>query len=121
NDEGSSKGIRETPSPIANDAASVRAHCQWLFANYGCPALVEEFLSGPEVTVGIVGNGDDMRLLGMMEVSAAHTNGRFVYSVEAKRNWRQRVRYDIPPRLAPARIGELAQHARTAYRLLGCR
>ena len=23
---------------------------------YGCPALVEEFLSGPEVTVGVVGN-----------------------------------------------------------------
>jgi D-alanine-D-alanine ligase len=121
NDEGSSKGVRETPSPIANDPASARTQCEWLFANYGCPALVEEFLSGPEVTIGIVGNGDDLRLLGMMEVSPAQANGAFVYSVEAKREWRRRVRYDIPPRLGAAQLAELDAHARSAYRLLGCR
>jgi D-alanine-D-alanine ligase len=121
NDEGSSKGIRDAPSPIASDAESARSQCQWLFANYGCPALVEEFLPGPEVTVGIVGNGDNVRVIGMMEVSPAQLNGAFVYCVEAKRAWRQRVRYHIPPRLPAREIAELETRARTAYRLLGCR
>jgi D-alanine-D-alanine ligase len=30
--------------------------------------LVEEFLAGPEVTVGIAGNGAGTRILGVMEI-----------------------------------------------------
>jgi D-alanine-D-alanine ligase len=121
NDEGSSKGIRDAPSPLAHNADSARAQSQWLFANYGCPALIEEFLPGTEVTVGMIGNGPDVRVIGMMEVAPAHANGAFVYCVEAKRAWQERVRYYDPPRLPADRVAELAQHARTAYRLLGCR
>ena len=121
NDEGSSKGIRESPSPLATSAAAAMEQCRWLFATYGCPALVEEFLPGAEVTMGLAGNDGDVRMLGMMEVAPALRNGPFVYSVEVKRDWQRRVRYHVPPRLPAGTLAELEQSARVAYRLLGCR
>jgi len=121
NDEGSSKGIRESPSPLANSPAAALEQCGWLFATYGCPSLVEEFLPGAEVTVGLAGNDGTVRLLGMMEVSPALPNGPFVYSVQVKRDWQRRVRYHVPPRLPAEILATLEQNARVAYRLLGCR
>jgi D-alanine-D-alanine ligase len=119
NDEGSSKGIRE--NPVALDITGALAQCRWLRAHYACPVLVEEFLPGTEVTVGIVGNGPETRVLGMMEIAPVSEEQFFVYSLEVKRNWRQRVRYYIPPRLPAAVLSLLERNALTAYRLLGCR
>jgi D-alanine-D-alanine ligase len=83
--------------------------------------LVEEFLPGTEVTVGIVGNGPETRVLGMMEVAPTSEERFFVYSLEVKRNWRQRVHYHIPPRLPTTVLSTLERNALTAYHLLGCR
>ncbi len=118
NDEGSSKGIRS--NPIANDAAEAIARCQWLREHYGCAALVEEFIGGVEVTVGITGNGPEARCIGSMEIAPIDATGPFVYSLEVKRNWREEVRYFVPPRLDAEVLGELHRLALTAYRLLGC-
>jgi D-alanine-D-alanine ligase len=119
NDEGSSKGIRE--DALAGDAAAAAEGCRRLRARYGCPVLVEEFLPGPEVTVGVVGNGERVRVLGMMEIAAADPGGAFIYSVEVKRDFLRRVRYHMPPRLPQAAREALEERALTAYRLLGCR
>ncbi len=124
NDEGSSKGIRD--NPVAADPAGAAARCRWLRDVYGCPALVEEFLPGAEVTVGVAGNGADARVIGRMEIAPADPDTNqgaepFVYSLEVKRDWRRRVRYHVPPRLPAATLAELDHLALTAYRLLGCR
>lgn len=118
NDEGSSKGIRS--NPIAQDAAEAVARCQWLREHYGCAALVEEFISGVEVTVGITGNGPEARCLGSMEIAPVDATAPFVYSLEVKRNWREEVRYFVPPRLDAEVLVELHRLALAAYRLLGC-
>src|SRR5262249_4487095 len=119
NDEGSSKGIRE--NPIATDLAAALERCRWLQERYGCPVLVEEFLTGPEVTVGVVGNKPNTHILGMMEIAPASGRTNFVYSLEAKRDYLNQVRYFIPPRLEAATIERISQSALTAYNLLGCR
>jgi D-alanine-D-alanine ligase len=119
NDEGSSKGIRE--DAVSHDARAAAEACRRLHARYGCPGLVEEFLPGPEVTVGIVGNGAQARVLGMMEIAPADGEGPFVYSVEVKRDFRRRVSYCMPPRLPAAALDALARRALAAFRLLGCR
>jgi D-alanine-D-alanine ligase len=121
NDEGSSKGIRESPCPLASDSAAALRQSRWLFATYGCPVLVEEFLPGTEVTIGLAGNADAVRLLGMMAVEPAVPNGPFVYSVDVKRDWPRRVRYSVPPRLPAQTLANLEAAARSAWRLLGCR
>ena len=121
NDEGSSKGI-DAGSLVAG-AREAEARCRFLHARYGCPALVEEFLPGAEVTVGIVGNGREARVLGMMEIAPrdAAEAAPFVYSVEMKRDYRRRVRYHVPPRLPAATLEEIARLGLAAYRILGCR
>ena len=119
NDEGSSKGIRD--NPIARDFEAASERCVWLQRRYGCRVLVEEFLPGPEVTIGIAGNGSEARIIGMMEIAPAHQNGAFVYSLEMKRDFVRRVRYHQPPRLSTETIALIERNALTAYRLLGCR
>jgi D-alanine-D-alanine ligase len=57
----------------------------------------------------------------MMEIAPVSEEQFFVYSLEVKRNWRQRVRYYVPPRLPAATLTTLEHNALTAYRLLGCR
>lgn len=120
NGEGSSKGIwRES---LCADQASAAARCHWLSERYGCPALVEEFLSGAEVTVGVTGNGCDSAVPALMEIApASGADGPFLYSVEVKRDWRRRVQYRVPPRLSPAQLETIRDYALSAYRLLGCR
>jgi D-alanine-D-alanine ligase len=120
NDEGSSIGIaRES---LCGDAIAAAERCSWLRNRYACPVLVEEFLPGAEVTVGVRGNGCSASLIGMMEIEpAAHRGEPFLYSLETKRDYRRRVRYHVPPRLQPAQLEELRSHALNAYRLLGCR
>src|SRR5437660_3408642 len=69
NDEGSSKGIRD--DPVAYDFKGAIERCRFLQKRYGCPVLVEEFLPGKEVTVGLAGNWPNARVLGMMEIAPA--------------------------------------------------
>jgi D-alanine-D-alanine ligase len=119
NDEGSSKGIRDGAVVADGVAALERSH--WLRARYGCPVLVEQYLPGAEITVGITGNGPGADVLGMMEIASAANETPFVYSVDVKRDWRRRVRYHVPPRIPPTTQATLRRLALTAYRLLGCR
>ena len=119
NDEGSSKGIRD--GCLAQDAAGAVARARQLRSVYGCPALVEEFLPGAEVTVALAGNWPDVRLLGLMEIAPARPTEAFVYSVDVKRDFERRVVYHVPPRLDAATLDRLRAGALAAWRLLGCR
>jgi len=119
NDEGSSKGIRD--NPIATDVAGAIARCRLLRERYACPVLVEEFLDGAEVTVGVVGNRPDARVLGMLEIAPAQPVDRFVYSLEVKRDYLRQARYFTPPRLPRVSLDLLGKLALTAYDQLGCR
>ena len=119
NDEGSSKGIRN--DCLVADVTEAVERIRELQRVYECPVLVEEFLSGAEVTVGVAGNGKNTRILGLMEIGTALGSGRFLYSLEAKRDWRRQVSYHVPPRLDAGTINQLSASALAAYRLLGCR
>jgi D-alanine-D-alanine ligase len=120
NDEGASKGIgRESLCP---DVGAAAVRCRWLRNRYGCPALVEEFLPGMEVTVGVRGNGRDASVIGLMEIAPVDDgNGPFLYGLDVKREFRCRTRYHVPPRLEGACLDLIRSFALTAYKLLGCR
>jgi D-alanine-D-alanine ligase len=120
NDEGSSKGI--TQESLCADVAAAAARCRWLRDRYACPVLVEEFLPGMEVTVGVRGNGCTTSVIGLMEIAPAEDRVEpFLYSIDTKRDFRRQVRYHVPPRLQAAPLEEIRSHALNAYRLLGCR
>ncbi|HXI13292.1 MAG TPA: D-alanine--D-alanine ligase [Thermoanaerobaculia bacterium] len=115
--EGSSMGI--TDQSLCPDRAAIRGRVPRMLSDYG-PVLVEEFLPGDEFTVGIVGNGDQARVLGTMQVTPRQAKSDFVYSLEMKRNYRDLIEYIIPPRIAPAALAEVEKLALDAFRVFGC-
>jgi D-alanine-D-alanine ligase len=85
--EGSSMGITERSlcrDPHELDAAIER------LSKYGA-ILVEEFLPGDEFTVGIVGG----EVLGVMQVLPRGDDKDFVYSLDVKRDYLNRVDYRL--------------------------
>jgi D-alanine-D-alanine ligase len=117
--EGSSKGVR-----IASRAASLdqaREMVRFVTRTYRQEAMVEAFVPGAEVTVGVLGN-DPPRVAGMMEiVPKTVPPAEFVYSLEVKRDWENRVAYRVPPALPAEVLSEIERCALGIYRALGCR
>jgi D-alanine-D-alanine ligase len=116
--EGSSKGIRNRC--LIRTAAEFGPTVVELWKNYQQPVLVEEFISGDEVTVGIIGN-DPPEPLGIMRVLPKKPGDHFVYSLEVKRNWEESVEYEAPADLPPAVTRAVEADALAVFAGLGCR
>jgi D-alanine-D-alanine ligase len=121
--EGSSKGVSRLSKVTRRE--ELRGRCAELIAAFAQPVLVETYLPGREITVGIVGNcckgggGDAARALGTMEVNFVTGSDREFYTALNKGEFEQRVSYallDGEPVAARAR-----QIALAAYEALGCR
>jgi D-alanine-D-alanine ligase len=116
--EGSSKGIRS--ACVVDRVEDLPAVVAALQRAYSQPMLVEQYIEGRELTVGVLGNGRP-QVLGVMEVLPRETGGRFIYSLDVKRDWRRQVRYEHPPRLKPPVLAQVERAALEAYGKLGCR
>ncbi len=116
--EGSSKGIRL--NSVVDNREQVKGAVLTLLESYQQPVMVEEFISGDEVTVGMVGNSPP-RVLGMMRIIPRQKNKHFVYSLEVKRDWEALVDYEAPPRLKEAVLERIKDYSLKAFQVLGCR
>ena len=116
--EGSSKGVRNRC--LIRTAAEFGPTVVELWRNYKQPVLVEEFISGDEVTVGIVGN-DPPEPLGIMRMIPKNPNEHFVYSLEVKRNWESNVSYEAPAKLPKELSNSIEADALAVFTGLGCR
>lgn len=116
--EGSSKGIRS--KCLIEKLEDVGPTVVSLWKDYQQPVLVEEFIAGDEVTVGIIGN-EMPRIFGMMRVIPKKPTDRFVYGLEVKRDWEAQVEYEAPPKLPDDVLDATAEAALAAYDILGCR
>jgi D-alanine-D-alanine ligase len=114
--EGTGKGC-EAASLVTSES-ELRAAIVRIIERYRQPALVERYLPGREFTVGIVGNDDDARVLGICEIVLRPNAEANVYSLQNKELCEELVTYvradDGEARLAGAR-------ALQAYRALECR
>jgi D-alanine-D-alanine ligase len=116
--EGSSKGIHGTS--LAHSQEEMRAEISRLVTCYNQPVMVEEFISGDEVTVGVVGNGPDS-VLGVMRILPKDEPEHFVYSLEVKRDYKNRVAYECPARLSPEYLSNIQTSSLRVFESLGCR
>lgn len=114
--EGSSKGI--TDRSRVSDRGELRDACAELIRLFRQPVLVESYLPGREMTVGIVGNGEDARVVGVMEV--VFKDGMDTeYTALNKAEYLERTEYRLLDGDPVARRAR--EVALGAYRALDCR
>jgi D-alanine-D-alanine ligase len=114
--EGSSMGVG--PDSLVRDRADLRPLVERLLERFRQPVLVERFLPGREVTVGLVGTGERAEVVAVLEVVLREGAEADVYTYENKERCEELVEY----RLATDAFAEAcAALARRAYIGLGCR
>jgi len=115
--EGSSKGV--TLRSLVDRREELEPRCRELLADFGDGLLVESFLPGREVTVGVVGVGPSARAVGVMEVSYTRRAETRAYTARNKDEYLDNVRYRL------VRRGPLHRRATEvalgAFRALECR
>jgi D-alanine-D-alanine ligase len=114
--EGTGKGCGA--ASLVRSQAELQDAVSRVIERYRQPALVERYLPGREFTVGIVGNGNDARVLGVCEILLRANAEANVYSLLNKELCEELVTY------TPASDGEArlaATRALKAYRALECR
>ena len=120
NCEGSSKGISNLA--IAYDRKQLKALINKNLDIYKMPMLAEEYITGREFTVGIVGNGEDAKVFEPMEIYFLDkSNKETIYSYEVKKNFEKCVKYICPPVMDKALIEEMKKIALNVYNAMECK
>jgi D-alanine-D-alanine ligase len=114
--EGTGKGITAASKITSRDELSTV--CRNLLMKFRQPVLIESFLPGRELTVGIVGTGKEAIALGVMEIHLKNDGEDNAYSFSNKKNYEIMVTYELvdDPMARSAKETALA-----AWRALGCR
>jgi D-alanine-D-alanine ligase len=116
--EGSSKGIRL--NSLVYNPTQMREVVSGMLEKYLQPVLVEEYIRGEEVTVGIVGN-ESPDIIGIMQVVPRQKGTDFVYSLEIKRDYEKLVDYECPAKLAKKTLKTIEEFSLKTFQVLGCR
>jgi D-alanine-D-alanine ligase len=115
--EGSSKGV--TGRSLVRERGELAGVCAELLETFGQPVLVEAFLPGREVTVGVVGNGSKTRVVGVLEVGFTDKAEVTAYTALNKKEYEERVSYRL---LRDEPLADQAGNLAIAvFRALGCR
>ncbi|HLO88676.1 MAG TPA: D-alanine--D-alanine ligase [Nostocaceae cyanobacterium] len=116
--EGSSKGI--TGKSLVKEKAELVNTYQALHNQFKQPILIETFLPGREVTVGIIGNGHTAKVVGVMEVIFTDKAETTAYTTLNKKEYLDRVAYQLLINSDPLAI-QAQKLALDIYHTLGCR
>ena len=123
--EGSSIGIFN--DSLVRTRQEMRQRVSQVLDRFREPALVEEFLSGREFTVAILGNGDEARVLPIVEIKfdSLPQGVNPIYSFEAKWIWDVASNpleiFACPAVLSPELQSDIERVCLDAYRVLRCR
>ncbi len=116
--EGSSKGISE--DSVVRDKKALMKQIEYIINAYGQPALVEEFISGQEFTVLVIGNKKPQALtpvhisiLGKLDI------GDLIYT--SRRLEGTDIQYICPPKISKKLDRKLRELAIKAYKSVDCR
>lgn len=119
-DAGGSAGVHLSSIIEAGDESALRERIAAIFADYG-GALVEEYIDGREITVGLLGSGEKARALPPLEVrfGDAFPKGKGIRTHETKWDTTSPLygSFDLlcPAPLTPAQTRRVIRAARDAY------
>ena len=109
--EGTGKGI--DGASLCRDEEQLRAVVARLVRRFGQEVLAEAYLPGREFTVGVLGGGENERLIGVIEILATTT-----YGFDTKKHYQGRVSYVLEN---DAEADAAGRAALAAWRVLGGR
>ena len=117
--EGSGMGVSH--KSIVADERSLRTQVEWAIHTYRQPALVEKYVEGRDLTVGLIGNDDDLQVFPIMEVdlSPVPETERLLYGGVVKKKLYRVPKYLIPAPLDEATTAEVKRLAVGVYRAVG--
>lgn len=124
--EGSGIGIKS--NSIVKTEAELRAAVKHIFEEYRQGALVETYLPGREFTVALIGNGEDVKTLPIVEINFAafpadappidSYEAKFVYGVTGQS---EMLETEFCPAIVTPKLGHaITTLATRAYQTIGC-
>ncbi len=114
--EGTGKGIGNLSKVESH--VMLRHVCMHQMKTFQQSVLVEAYLPGREITVGIVGSGSQARVLGMMEIHFRPNETTGIYSYENKAHYEDYVSYSVPEEAMYKACEKLALNS---WQVLGCK
>ncbi len=123
--EGSSKGIPD--KAVVETPQALRKQIERVLDHYHQPALIEQFLTGREFTVALLGNNASLEALPIVEINLAALPqaARRIYSYEAKWVWDTPESplpiFECPAKISYALEKKLNHLAKRTFQVLKCR
>lgn len=114
--ESTSYGLR-----IARDAETVRAAATKVIARYRQPALVEEYIEGREVCIGLVGNGSELFCLPAVEIDFGERSSHLLTKSDKFAKSEQQAERICPAPLSELLSARLANVAKAVFNACQCR
>lgn len=120
-DEGSSRGIQD--NSLTFELSALTEKVAENLKKYNPPLIISEYIEGREFTVGILGNGDELEVLPIMEIdfSDLPEGMNKIYSFEAKFEFDEHIVYHIPSNISEETEALIKHSAVNAYHSLGIR
>ncbi|MCD1146736.1 ATP-grasp domain-containing protein [Peptoniphilus sp. KCTC 25270] len=121
NNEGSGRGI--TNKSIVYNKEDLQSLLQEMLDSYQPPVLVTEYIDGKEITVGALGNGEDVEILPILEIdfSELPDGVEKIYSFEVKHDFEENTHYYLPGRFSPEETQCIQSTAKKVFLSLGLR
>lgn len=120
NAEGSSKGISD--AAIVSNKEELNKLIKTNMSMYKQDMLVEEYIAGREFTVGILGNGHDLKVFPPMEIVYIDKQNKYnIYSYQVKKDYKKLIQYECPAKLDRETEATMLKVARRVYEALNCR
>ncbi len=123
--EGSSKGIFN--SSLVHSENELTEQVKKVLEEYHEPALIEQFLPGREFTVAMLGNGETLQVLPIVEIKFDSLPGNVnpIYSYEAKWIWDQSSDpleiFECPAKVTDELKTDIETLCRNTYNALRCK
>lgn len=114
--EGTGKGV--SPASCISSPDELREVCTALLKKFRQPVLVETYLCGREFTVGILGTGEEARVLGTLEIVLLSDAEPGAYSYVNKERCEELVRYDLVTSSNDSEVAEAERIALASWRAL---
>lgn len=121
NEEGSGKGIEST-SLIMN-IENLILRINYIHKKFNEPALIEEFIEGKEISIGVIGNREELEILPLLEIDFSELPDGIekFYSERVKKEYGDKIRYFCPARIDKDIEEKIKSIAKKTFKILNIR